>query len=107
MFNVTADPCEQNNVAFQYPTVITMLESTLDAYDSTAVPPGNKPIDPRADPRFWGYTWTNWMDYVDPMADEELEEEEDEQEQQQRKITEGEMERWLLEEYGRDMLGFK
>ncbi len=32
---------------------------------STAVPPGNKPIDPRGDPKYYGYTWTNWMDFYD------------------------------------------
>ena len=28
-----------------------MLESTLRLFNATAVPPGNKPIDPRADPK--------------------------------------------------------
>ena len=26
--------------------------------------PGNVPLDPRADPRYWDYTWTNWCDSV-------------------------------------------
>ncbi len=51
LFNVTADPCERNNLAFDFPTVIRVMESTLANYNSTAVPPGNKPIDPRADPK--------------------------------------------------------
>ena len=29
-----------------------MLESTLRLFNATAVPPGNKPIDPRADPKW-------------------------------------------------------
>jgi len=53
VFNVSADPCELNNLAFKYPSLIKMLESTLDAYKATALKPGNKPIDPRADPKFW------------------------------------------------------
>lgn len=28
------------------------------------VTPLNKPIDPRSNPKYWNYTWTNWMDYV-------------------------------------------
>lgn len=48
---MTADPCERNNLAFDFPTVIRVMESTLANYNSTAVPPGNKPIDPRADPK--------------------------------------------------------
>jgi len=35
----------------------------LERFNATAVPPSNKPADPRADPRFWNYTWTNFGDY--------------------------------------------
>ena len=31
--------------------MMQMLESTLRLFNATAVPPGNKPIDPRADPK--------------------------------------------------------
>ena len=48
----------------QYPSVVHQLEETLRVYKSTEVPRGNKPIDPRADPKYFGYTWTNWWDYV-------------------------------------------
>ena len=34
-------------------------------YKATEVPRDNKPIDPRADPKFYDYTWTNWWDFVD------------------------------------------
>ena len=33
-------------------------------FRATEIPRGNKPIDPRADPKYWDYTWTNWFDYV-------------------------------------------
>jgi hypothetical protein len=39
------------------------MERTLEAFKATEVPPGNKPVDPRADPKFFDYTWTNWWDY--------------------------------------------
>ena len=48
------------------------MEQTLDTFASSAVPPGNKPIDPRGDPRFYDYTWTNWLDIVDPKSREEI-----------------------------------
>ena len=51
LFNVTADPCELNNLAFDFPTVIRVMEDVINKYNATAVPPGNKPIDPRADPK--------------------------------------------------------
>ena len=41
-------------------------------YKATEVPPGNKPIDPRADPKYYDYTWTNWLDIVDPKTEVEL-----------------------------------
>lgn len=37
--------------------------TSLDAYNASAIPPGNKPLDPRANPKFWDYTWTNFGDY--------------------------------------------
>lgn len=72
LFNITADPCERNNLAFKYPTVIKMMEETLNTFNATAIPPGNKPIDPRADPKFFDYTWTNWLDFYDPKTTEQL-----------------------------------
>ena len=67
LFRVTEDPCEQNNLVFQYPDVVKVvksykyfwsslfniqtLEQTLRLFNSTAVAPRNKPIDPRADPK--------------------------------------------------------
>ena len=52
------------------------MEETLRMYKATEVPPGNKPIDPRADPKYYDYTWTNWMDIVDPKTEVELSTEE-------------------------------
>jgi len=64
LFKIDEDPCELNNLVFKFPDIVRTLEGTLRMFNSTAVPPGNKPIDPRADPKFWGYTWTNWCDFV-------------------------------------------
>lgn len=64
LFNITADPCELNNLVFHYPDVVRTMERTLEMYKATEVPRGNKPIDPRADPKFYDYTWTNWWDFV-------------------------------------------
>ena len=40
------------------------MDNTLSNFAATAVPPRNKPVDPRADPKYWDFTWTNWCDYV-------------------------------------------
>ena len=45
-------------------------------YKATEIPPGNKPIDPRADPKYFDYTWTNWLDIIDPKTVNEILEEE-------------------------------
>ena len=47
LFNVTADPCEFNNLAFKLPDAVAMLMDTLNTFRATEVPRGNKPIDPR------------------------------------------------------------
>lgn len=65
LFNIKDDPCEKNNVVFKYPDVVRIMERTLEMYKATEVPRGNKPIDPRADPKFYNYTWTNWWDLVE------------------------------------------
>ena len=49
---------------FQYPDVVAQLDQTLDLFRATEIPRGNKPVDPRADPKYFDYTWTNWFDYV-------------------------------------------
>jgi len=39
------------------------MEVSISEINATAVPPSNLPWDPRADPRFWDHTWTNFGDY--------------------------------------------
>lgn len=36
--------------------------------NATAVPPGNRPWDPKADPQLWDHTWTNFGDYESPES---------------------------------------
>ncbi|XP_040581443.1 arylsulfatase B [Lepeophtheirus salmonis] len=66
LFNITHDPCEKNNLAFEYPSVVELAESALKTYRSTEIPPRNKAVDPRSAPRNWDYVWVNWMDYISP-----------------------------------------
>jgi arylsulfatase B len=64
LFNITEDPCEMNNLADEYPEILKSLEETLIKFNNTAVLPGNLPLDPRGDPKYWNYTWTNFGDYI-------------------------------------------
>lgn len=63
LFNIKNDPCEQNNLADMYPEILQLLEISMSEINATVVPPSNLPWDPRADPRFWDHTWTNFGDY--------------------------------------------
>lgn len=38
------------------------LLEKLQAYNASALPPGNLPLDPRGDPKNWQYVWTNFGD---------------------------------------------
>ncbi|XP_059622698.1 arylsulfatase B [Phlebotomus argentipes] len=63
LFNVQEDPCELSNVARKFPNILSSLLAELNKYNQTVVPPSNKALDPRADPRFWDNVWTNFGDY--------------------------------------------
>lgn len=64
LFNIVMDPCEQNNMAEKYPDILSDMLTRLKAYNATAIPPANIPLDPNADPRFFDNTWANFGDFV-------------------------------------------
>lgn len=68
LFNILRDPCEYTDVAASHPDVMAILKARLQDYIDTAVPPRNKPWDPSANPKYWGYTWNNWLDYPPPVG---------------------------------------
>lgn len=66
LFNIEEDPCEFDNLAGKYPKVVADMVDLLYWYNSTAVQPLNTPPDPMSNPKYWGYTYTNWVDYIEP-----------------------------------------
>ncbi|KAF4527036.1 hypothetical protein B566_EDAN001584 [Ephemera danica] len=66
LFDLATDPCEQHNLIHTQLGVREVLLARLAMHNSTAVPARNKPLDPNSNPKYWGYTWTNWMDYPTP-----------------------------------------
>uniref|UniRef100_A0A1B6DDM5 Sulfatase N-terminal domain-containing protein n=2 Tax=Clastoptera arizonana TaxID=38151 RepID=A0A1B6DDM5_9HEMI len=64
LFNITADPCEQNNLADQHPQILKKLLKLLHLYHP--VEPRNKGPDAASRPVYWNYTWTHWKDYPPP-----------------------------------------
>lgn len=63
LYNIKKDPCELHNLAEELPDMLKELLEKMETIKKTAVPASNKPIDPRADPRYWSNTWTNFGDF--------------------------------------------
>ncbi|XP_030767235.1 arylsulfatase I [Sitophilus oryzae] len=63
LFNLEEDPCEYQNLANEFPDILVKLQARLKEYNSTALPPGNLPIDERGNPKYWNYVFTNFGDY--------------------------------------------
>jgi arylsulfatase B len=64
LFNLMRDPCELDNLSNKHPLRVAALQQLLERYNATVVPPLNKEADPRSNPKYWNYTWTNWMDQI-------------------------------------------
>lgn len=62
LFDLTNDPCEQNNIARSYPAMLDLLRSKLVEYNATSVPIQNKPFDPMSNPDLYGGIFVPWKD---------------------------------------------
>lgn len=63
LFNISNDPCEENNLAEKYPNIMNTLISRLNEFNASSIPPSNLPIDQRGNPKYHNYVWTNWGDF--------------------------------------------
>ncbi|PIK52315.1 putative arylsulfatase I [Apostichopus japonicus] len=61
LYNITHDPCEYFNIADENPDVVKSLLDKLEKYQSTMIPPGNKPIVDAANPYLHGGNWEPWV----------------------------------------------
>ncbi|XP_017884012.1 arylsulfatase B [Ceratina calcarata] len=68
LFNIQRDPCEDNNLIHEYPTIVESLRTELQKLNATAILPGNLPWDKRADPVLWDHMWTNFGDHLHVFA---------------------------------------
>lgn len=62
LFNITNDPCEYHNIADEHPKILGYLTERLNILNSSAIPPANLPVDPKASPRCHDYAWVPWLD---------------------------------------------
>lgn len=71
LFHIPKDPCEYYNLASIYPRYVSLMMAKLRIYNLTVLPPRRRPYDPKANPKFWGNSWTNWLDYPPPLSPED------------------------------------
>lgn len=64
LFDLSNDPCEMRNLAHERPDILARLKEKIDFYGKIAKKPRNKPMDPKADPRYYGGIWTWWYDEI-------------------------------------------
>ncbi|KAL3055650.1 hypothetical protein OYC64_018346 [Pagothenia borchgrevinki] len=62
LFNITADPCERQDLAAQRPDVVQQLMARLAFHNRTAVPVYFPPDDPRANPSRHSGAWVPWVE---------------------------------------------
>ena len=62
LFDIIADPCEQQNLAKFQPKILHNLEARVEKYRTEAVKPRNKPSDPMAAPELNEFSWTWWRE---------------------------------------------
>ncbi|CRK99551.1 CLUMA_CG012868, isoform A [Clunio marinus] len=60
LFNINEDPCEQNNVAENFPLIYRRLLELYDEAVATAVPSRRKSFDPACDPINFDFNWQWW-----------------------------------------------
>jgi len=62
LFDIEQDPCEYVNLASQHEDLVQKLLAKLEEYRNSSVPPRNKHMDPRANPKYHGGAWVPWHD---------------------------------------------
>lgn len=63
LYDIPNDPCEENDLSNYFPSVVRRMKRALVDYRSGLVEQQNKEPDIHsADPKFFNYTWSPWLD---------------------------------------------
>ena len=62
LFNITADPNEQQDLSESHPQIVRQLLDRLAYYNSTAVPCLFENTDPQSNPELHGGAWSPWLE---------------------------------------------
>lgn len=67
LYDVPSDPCEENDLAKFFPSVVRRMKRALVDYRKGLEPqPEHEDIDIEgADPKLFNYTWNPWLDCLD------------------------------------------
>lgn len=60
LFDLSVDPCEQNNIAAKHPDVVKKLYGLYEQYNQQYAKPANQPWDPKANPIYHHGFWSPW-----------------------------------------------
>jgi len=71
LFNITADPCEYENLALTLPHMVTALQKRVEFYKQHAVHPLNKPTDDAGLPYHHNGYWVPWRKAVSALQKED------------------------------------
>lgn len=50
-------------ISNRFPSILESMLDTLNVYNASAVPPGNFPLDPLANPNYWDHIWSDFGDF--------------------------------------------
>ncbi|RZC40775.1 arylsulfatase B-like, partial [Asbolus verrucosus] len=66
LYDIPNDPCEENDLAKYFPSVVRRIKRTLVDYRKGLVPQIETTVDiENADPKLYRYTWNPWRDCAD------------------------------------------
>ncbi|XP_055333762.1 arylsulfatase B-like [Paramacrobiotus metropolitanus] len=66
LFDLVNDPCELNNIAASYPSMLKTLKDKIAVYNTTFFPSRKVSYDPASDPgKYWDGIWVPWKDPVE------------------------------------------
>lgn len=66
MYDIPSDPCEENDLAKFFPSVVRRMKRALVDYRQGLVPQLDQEIDIEGDdPKLYKYTWNPWLDCSD------------------------------------------
>jgi len=69
LYNVTADPCEYENLASSRPQVVDAMLTRLQFYKENSAAPLNKPVDDAGLPYHHHWNWVPWRKAESPTGD--------------------------------------